>query len=206
MLVHGKGRKRPMVYLRDLDTIMSAQTQYNLIREPVASLWIGKPLTAVERLCITSFLANGHPFHLYVYEEIGNIPAETTIRDAREILPENKVFSQSYDGGSNSITGFSDMFRYELLLKHGGWWVDMDVICLRPLDFPEEIVFGNHDEGGIMNTIIKFPSGHPLMRDMASRSHHPFSHFHGVHLLSDGVFFGVVLREETHPHQSSRDK
>ena len=153
---------------------MSAQSQYNLTREPISSLWIGKPLTAVERLCIASFLANGHPFHLYVYEEIGNIPAGTTICDAREILPESKIF---FHRKSNSVMGFSDIFRYELLLKHGGWWVDMDVICLRPLDFSEKMVFGRHEKEGILSGIIKFPPKHPLMRDVASRAHHPFSPF-----------------------------
>ncbi len=33
------------------------------------SLWIGAELSAMEQLSIRSFLANGHEFHLYTYQE-----------------------------------------------------------------------------------------------------------------------------------------
>ena len=29
-----------------------------------------------------------------------------------------------------SVAGFSNLFRYELLRRDGGWWVDTDVLCL----------------------------------------------------------------------------
>ena len=38
---------------------------------------------------------------------------------------------------NGSYAGFANFFRYELLRKRGGWWVDLDTICLRP--FPASI-------------------------------------------------------------------
>ena len=36
---------------------------------------------------------------------------------------------------------FSDLFRYKLLYELGGYWVDMDMICLRPFRFREKYIF-----------------------------------------------------------------
>lgn len=146
-------------------------------REPIQSLWVGGALSAVERLCVSSFLANGHPFHLYVYDDIGNVPVGADLRDAREILPENEIFRLSRDGDPNvgSLTGFADWFRWELLSMRGGWWADMDVICLCPLDFSDAVVFGEERDGRSGISIMRFPAGHRLVRDMAARCFRPFS-------------------------------
>ncbi len=99
---------------------------------PVRSLWIGGQLSAMEQLSIRSFLANGHECHLYSYEPLTGVPEGTILHDAREILPESKIFRYT---GNGSYAGFSDHFRYEVLRSQGGWWADLDVVCLRP--FPE---------------------------------------------------------------------
>ena len=44
--------------------------------------WHGAPLSRVERLCLASFVANGHPVHLYVYDEPAGVPAGVRLRDA----------------------------------------------------------------------------------------------------------------------------
>ena len=53
----------------------------------VQSLWIGDRLSAMEQLCISSFLRQGHAFHLYVYQETAGIPAGTVVLDGNRILP-----------------------------------------------------------------------------------------------------------------------
>ena len=42
--------------------------------EKIQSLWIGNTLSNVEKLCINSYIKNGHEFDLYTYGEIDNIP------------------------------------------------------------------------------------------------------------------------------------
>ena len=155
---------------------MSAVSQASAVfREPIQSLWIGDALSAVERLCVASFLANGHPFHLYAYDELGNVPSGADLRDARDILPEREIFRQSPGAGIGSLAGFSDLFRWELLLTRGGWWVDMDVVCIRPFDFSEDVVFGDGREGEALVGVMRFPAAHPLSRDMVARCRRPFS-------------------------------
>jgi hypothetical protein len=113
-------------------------------REAVQSLWIGQQLSTMEQLCIRSFLANGHGFDLYTYGPVQGVPAGAALRDANAILPESRIFRYS---NRDSVAGFANYFRYKLLLERGGWWVDSDVICLRPFDFGSQTVFASEMNG-----------------------------------------------------------
>ena len=86
----------------------------------------------MEQLSIASFLQNGHEYHLYVYDAVRNVPARAVIKDANEVLPASRIFQYKDQA---SYAGFANFFRYKLLLEHGGWWVDTDVICLKAFDF-----------------------------------------------------------------------
>ena len=59
---------------------------------------------------------NGHEYHLYVYEDVKNVPAATTLRDGNEILPASEIFQYQ---GRPSYAGFANFFRYKLLLERG---------------------------------------------------------------------------------------
>lgn len=136
----------------------------------IQSLWIGDPLTNLEKLCIQSFLDHGHEFHLYVYDDVQGIPEGATIKDGNKILPASNIFRHHRRG---SYAPFSDWFRYTLLYQHGGFWVDMDVVCIKPFDFDDDIVFGcTADEylkhAGIANSIMAFPKGHEVLAKMVT--------------------------------------
>ena len=105
-------------------------------------LWIGPRLSALERLSIVSFLAHGHPVRLFTYGDVEGIPAGVERHDGREILPESSVFTYANGFGKGSVAGFSNMFRYKLLLDHGGYWSDTDTVCLKPFDFDADYVVG----------------------------------------------------------------
>jgi len=129
----------------------------------VQGLWIGPELSAMEQLSVASYLAHGHDFHLYVYEAVRNVPAGTTVRDASEILPASRIFQYS---GHATYAGFANFFRYRLLLNRGGWWSDMDSVCLRALDFPESYVFSSELSNGLQmtnNGVLKVPRGSELI-------------------------------------------
>jgi mannosyltransferase OCH1-like enzyme len=129
----------------------------------IQGLWIGSALSAMERMSIKSFLLNGHEYHLYTYGEVEGVPAGAVVRDGREILPDSAIFRYT---GFDSYAGFANFFRYKLLLEKGGWWVDTDVVCLRPFDFPEDYVFSTEMNGGVetvTNGIIKAPAGSPAI-------------------------------------------
>ena len=111
-----------------------------IVRPLIQSLWIGDRLSTMERLCITSFLEHGHPFHLYVYDEVANAPSGVILEDAAEIMPRDKIFRYK---GHDSVAGFADLFRYQLLLERGSYWVDTDEICLTPFPSEPEYVFAS---------------------------------------------------------------
>ena len=46
----------------------------------------------MERLCISSFLRNGHQFRLYCYEPLEGVPEGAEILDGEEILPRSSIF------------------------------------------------------------------------------------------------------------------
>ena len=101
----------------------------------VQMLWIGERLSTLERLSIASFLANGHPVHLYTYGPVAGVPDGAEVRDASEVMARERVFANPSGFGQGSFAGFSNLFRYKLLLDRGGIWCDCDVVCLRPFDF-----------------------------------------------------------------------
>ena len=117
----------------------------------IQGLWLGEPLSTLERLCMKSFMANGHEFHLYAYEELQGIPKGVVVKDANEIVPKERIKEFRW------FAGFSDFFRYSLLAKKGGWYVDMDVICLRPFDFPSEYVFASSGCMDYKNDYVPLP-------------------------------------------------
>lgn len=135
----------------------------------VHGMWIGTQLSRIELLTMKSFLACGHEFYLWAYDDIETeLPEGVTVRDATEVIPREQVFSyknyNKFGHGKGSYAGFSDIFRYKLLHMHGGWWVDMDITCFKPLDFEEPYVFRNHHELKVVGNVMKCPKGSELMK------------------------------------------
>ncbi len=135
----------------------------------INALWIGKRLSRLELLTIRSFLSFGYSFRLWLYEELETkLPEGVLIGNANDIIPRDRVFSyrnkNAYGHGKGSYAGFSDIFRYKLLYEKGGWWVDMDVTCLRPLDFTQAYFFRSHHELKVVGNVMKCPRHSDLMR------------------------------------------
>lgn len=129
----------------------------------IQGLWIGPELSTMERLSLASFLAQGHAIHLYTYGAVAGVPPGVVVRDAAEILPASAIFRYR---DHDTCAGFANFFRYKLLLERGGWWVDLDVICLAPFDVPGDHVFAG-EEGSdppvATNAVIKAPAGSAVM-------------------------------------------
>ena len=131
--------------------------------EVIQGVWIGAELSVMEQLSIASLLENGHEYQLYVYYAVMNVPSGAVIKDANEILPASRIFQYKHQA---SYAGFANFFRYKLLLERGGWWVDTDVICLKPFDFVDEYVFATELDGErevIASGVIKAPAGSDVM-------------------------------------------
>jgi hypothetical protein len=126
----------------------------------IQSLWIGDSLSNNELLCLNSYIRHGHEFHLYSYNAIRDLPEGVKLADANEIVPLSCFFKDT----SNTYASFADWFRLKLLFQKGGWWVDMDTVCVKPLDMPGEYCFSSERSWDlkttqINNTCIKSPPG-----------------------------------------------
>lgn len=133
----------------------------------IQSFWHGRPLSKVEILSVQSFLDHGHAFRVYAYDEVKGLPAGAQTADAGEILPRSRLFvNMTSSFGLGSPSPFSDHFRMALLAQKGGWWTDMDVVCLRPWDIAQELVIASSDEyrwGVCPNAnVLRCPPGHSL--------------------------------------------
>lgn len=134
----------------------------------IHGLWIGNKLSNIELLTLNSFTYHGHLFYLWVYEKLLTpVPPSVIIKDANEIIPESQVFkykhTNQFGHGKGSYAGFSDIFRYKLLFEFGGWWADMDVTCLKHLNFSEPYIFRTHHDFGVVGNLMKCPPKSELM-------------------------------------------
>jgi hypothetical protein len=135
--------------------------------ERLNSLWVGNRLGYIERLCLASAVAVGHPFTLYSYtpEVLDALPQGVDLRDAREVMPEEKLVRYSDSGAVQLGANF---FRYALLAKGLGYWVDMDFCFLKPLDFKEPYVFGWEYENWINNAVLRIPANSDMAHELCS--------------------------------------
>jgi len=135
-------------------------------------MWVGNPLTQVQRLCMRSFLHHGHQLTLYSYQDL-DAPDGVVIADANDIIKESDIFS-SHD----TFAAFADVFRYHLLASRPTIWVDADTLCLKKdWDFGEYL-FGYQEEGKIVNSVLSYPTDSSLAMMMKSRAvYHPDNAF-----------------------------
>jgi hypothetical protein len=142
----------------------AARWSLSEVNRVINGLWIGPRLSLLEQLTIKSFLHHGHEFRLWTYDPVENVPEGAMICDASEILPRSEMFS--YEPGTlieKSVAGFSDVWRFAFLYQRGGWYVDMDLTCLRPFDFPQQILIRKQNHVGTpVANWIKLPAGHPF--------------------------------------------
>jgi hypothetical protein len=135
-------------------------------KDIIQSLWIGEKLDTMGKLTAASFMGCGHPFHLYTYGKVAGIPAGVIVLDANTIVPKSDIKRFRY------LAQFSDWFRYNMILKHGNWWVDTDTVCLRPFDFKDDIVLSRADDPKLVvpNSPMKAPAGSEFMKYLYDES------------------------------------
>lgn len=120
-------------------------------------LWIEGRLGPIERLCLSSFRAQGHQVELYAYGEITGLPEGVALRDAREVLPEAVARSNRYANGSYAL--FSNLFRYEILRRGLGIWSDTDVVAMAPLALDTPFIAG-WESADFLNGAVLFAEPH----------------------------------------------
>jgi len=141
-------------------------------KELVNGLWIGE-LGDMQKLSMESFLKQGHKYVLWVYDRPKGIPKGVIVKDANEILDKKYIFRH----WSGNLATFADIFRYKLLYERGGWWVDLDLINLRPLPTDIKYFYGGErtkKTGAFKRKyghifwigLMKFPKGDKMLKEL----------------------------------------
>jgi hypothetical protein len=134
--------------------------------------WHGSQLGPYQLVGLRSFVDQGHRVELYTYANPDiEVPDWITRRDADEIWPADRVLSYQHGIGKGSFALHANLFGYAFLLKIGGWWIDLDVVLLRPQLPQQEIFFSmeSYDPVKATFSVLKFPRGHPAIKEALAR-------------------------------------
>lgn len=127
--------------------------------DALVALWIGPRLSFLEQACLRSAVSHGHQVALYCYAPPEGVPDGIELRDAAAILPEDEIIR--HRGGSPAL--FANRFRYELLRRGLGIWIDCDLYFVAPLPALGDHVMGDQG-GGVINTaVLKLPPDSPVL-------------------------------------------
>jgi hypothetical protein len=136
--------------------------------------WLDGDLNLISLLGLKSFIDHNHDVVLWSYSKPSNLIDGVELKDANEILNSDKIFLYEGNGDCRrgSCGGFSDLFRYYLLYKIGGWYCDTDVTCLSnfgPID-NTEYVLRSHTRTLSVANIIKCPPKTDFMKNCIEKT------------------------------------
>jgi hypothetical protein len=115
----------------------------------------------LEIACLKSFIDHGHEILVFSYDH-ETTPAFCRREDASAILPREQLFVYESGFGAGSVAAFANMFRYALLYKHGGIWIDTDMFCLSA-EWPEENLLAGWQHDNLINcAVLKLDPGHAI--------------------------------------------
>ena len=141
----------------------------------VNGLWIGT-LGDLQLLSMESFIKQGHRYILWSYDVKNmrkKVPKGVIVKDGNEILKKEEIFKH----WSGNLATFADIFRYKLLYERGGWWVDLDLVSMRPLPKDIKYFYGGEraKRTGAFKTkyphkfwigLMRFPKGDKILKEM----------------------------------------
>lgn len=125
-------------------------------------LWIGDELPLLGRFAMTTWLQNGYEVEFFYYNKtlLEQIPEGILATDAREIIEEEQIFPEPT--GRSGYSGFSNLFRIELMQKRDGLWVDLDVIGLDAIPELTDYVFAKESKRWINGAVFRCPADSDL--------------------------------------------
>ena len=120
----------------------------------VNAVWVGDELGPIAAACLRSFVRMGHRTCLHAYDRVKDLPPGVELVDAAKIIERSKIVRHKRTG---SFALFSDLYRYELLARGAGIYIDCDVYCVRPIR-SREYVIGYERDGATNGAVLAMPS------------------------------------------------
>lgn len=144
-------------------------TQSIIPRLKTNAFWQGKRLGPIHCACLRSFLRQGHPVALHVYDEPEDVPHGVELVDASRLMDRALAIPYKISG---SYAFASNLYRYRLLEAGIGAYIDCDVFCLRPLpDSP--YLLGWEDNTTICNAVLAAPADSELIAHLSRYANDP---------------------------------
>jgi len=111
-----------------------SQLDFDVPASRVRCFWSGSKPNDIAMLSLRSFVQNDHAVCLYTYDNLeelaAQMPSGVCVRSAEDIVARS-IYDECL--ARSEVRYFSDIFRYAALYRFGGWWIDTDVVLLRPL-------------------------------------------------------------------------
>ena len=131
-------------------------------RQEARAFWTGPQLSPYEELSLLSFAATGARVLLYCSDMSLRVPDGVERVPVEELLSAN-THAFTYDDSDRCVTPHSDLFRYAAVERFGGWYFDLDIICLRER-LPQTKVYLVREADHIVNAaVMKFPAHAPFL-------------------------------------------
>jgi len=98
---------------------------------------------------------------LYSTTKALRVPEGVELLDARELWP-GPVHRFFYPDGDPTPALHANLVRYAALERFGGWYADLDMICLRGLP-TSKVYLGWQTDTSVNGAVMKFPANSPVM-------------------------------------------
>jgi len=167
----------------------------------VNAFFHGNKLSLMEKLTVHSFLNNNCKFKLFSYDKsFCDIKHDNfELIDANEILDQKHFFTYTGNGDcpANSVGGFSDIFRFKILQQLPGWYVDMDVTCLRSFDelADRPTVFRPSERYGAVANVIKCNNRH-FIDDVLQEYHKSINASNNDWVKPLDIFYDTIKKHQ----------
>jgi mannosyltransferase OCH1-like enzyme len=131
-------------------------------RDEVRAFWAGPRLSPYEELSLLSFIATGARVLLYSNDMTLRVPGGVELIDVNELLPQ-QTRSFAYEDGDRCLTPHSDLFRYTAVERFGGWYFDLDIVCIQD-KLPQSKIYIARESDDLVNAaVMKFPAQSPIL-------------------------------------------
>ena len=130
---------------------------------------------------MNSFLMHGAVVELFTDNLQRKVPLGTVVRSCRELLGNSMPRYGERSGlRAGSLAMSADVARLECLNRLGGWWVDTDVICLKPFSSIDDgVKYAWEDTSDPRNyvanvAVLRLPRGSSIARALLRRTYYPW--------------------------------
>jgi mannosyltransferase OCH1-like enzyme len=148
------------IYEKNILNLNNLSNTTYLIPKKIHQVWIGpSPLPEKFKWMMKTWQEK-HPdweYKLWTNEDLESFNLENKV-----------VYDQFTNWGAKS-----DIFKYEIVYRHGGVYIDIDFECIKPLDtfnksynFYSSFIFGSEEIGAALIAAIP---GHPILKQIINK-------------------------------------